>query len=99
MDLKVSTPSSSCRALRAYDGHLVLLYQDSFSANKPTAPFWEGFDAFFLGGAGFFGLRGSLLLLRWPLAMADSFGYLESDAMSRLACASASSRFEYRQSR
>jgi hypothetical protein len=67
-------------------------------AGEADVPLIEGLDALRFGGAGFFGLRGSLLLLRWPLAMAGSFGYLRSDAMLRLACARASWRFEYRQS-
>lgn len=36
-------------------------------------PFVEGFDALGLGGAGFFSLRGSLVPLRWPLAIFSSF--------------------------
>ena len=43
-------------------------------------PFVEGLDAFCLGGAAFFDLRGSLLLLRWPFAIAGSFGHLMREA-------------------
>lgn len=38
-----------------------------------TTPFCEGFEAFGLGGAGFLGLRTSLLLRRWLLAMIVPF--------------------------
>ena len=40
---------------------------------KGRAPLVEGLEAFGLGGVGFFGLRGSLLLLRWPFAMVRTF--------------------------
>ena len=40
---------------------------------KGRAPLVEGLEAFGLGGVGFLGLRGSLLLLRWPFAMVRTF--------------------------
>ena len=40
---------------------------------KGRAPLVEGLEAFGLVGAGFLGLRSSLLLLLWPFAIAVAF--------------------------